>query len=98
MSKLHIYDVVRRPVVTEKSTRLEDELNTYVFEVDMRANKPQIKEAVETIFKVDVMNVRTAIMPAKLGQRLRKLYIRKKTWKKAFVTIASGQNIDLFGV
>lgn len=98
MSEIHLYDVIRRPVITEKSDRLSDELNTYVFEVDMRANKPMVKDAVESIFDVDVLRVRTAIMPAKLGRRLRKTYIRKKQWKKAYVTIAPGQNIDLFGV
>ncbi|MGB4676310.1 MAG: 50S ribosomal protein L23, partial [Aggregatilineales bacterium] len=49
---LHLYDVLRRPVITEKSTRLTDENNVYVFEVDLRANKAQIAEAVETIFDV----------------------------------------------
>jgi large subunit ribosomal protein L23 len=98
MRKMHLYDVIRRPVITEKSTRQEDELNTYIFEVDMRANKPMIKEAVESIFDVKVVDIRTAVMPAKMSLRLRKLYIRKKTWKKAFVTVASGQRIDLFGV
>ncbi len=98
MSELHIYDIIRRPVITEKTTRLQDELNTYVFEVDGRANKTMIKEAVEAIFDVKVVKVRTAIMPAKMGQRLRKLYIRKKQWKKAYVTIAPGQKIDMFGV
>ncbi|GAB4480453.1 MAG: 50S ribosomal protein L23 [Anaerolineae bacterium] len=97
MSELHLYDIIRRPVVTEKTTRLQDELNTYVFEVDGRANKTMIKEAVEAIFDVKVVKVRTAIMPAKMGQRLRKRYIRKKQWKKAYVTIAPGQKIDMFG-
>ncbi len=96
--ELHLYDVIRRPVVTEKSERLTDENNVYVFEVDMRANKPMIKQAVETIFDVDVVAVRTAVMPAKLGRRLRKTYIRKKQWKKAYVTVAPGQQIDLFGI
>lgn len=95
--EIHLYDVIRRPVITEKSTRLTDENNVYVFEVDMRANKNLIKEAVESIFDVDVLKVRTAIMPAKLGRRLRKTYIRKKEWKKAYVTIAPGQSIDMFG-
>ncbi len=95
--EIHLYDVIRRPVITEKSTRLTDENNVYVFEVDMRANKNLIKEAVESIFDVDVLKVRTAIMPAKLGRRLRKTYIRKKEWKKAYVTVAPGQSIDMFG-
>lgn len=96
--EIHLYDVIRRPVITEKSDRLSDENNVYVFEVDMRANKPLIKEAVETIFDVTVVQVRTAIMPAKLGRRLRKTFIRKKEWKKAYVTIKPGQTIDLFGL
>lgn len=95
---IHLFDVIRRPVITEKSTRLQDENNVYVFEVDLRADKPLIKDAVEAIFDVDVIKVRTAIMPAKLGQRLRKLFIRKKMWKKAYVTIEPGQFIDLFGI
>ncbi|HPV08829.1 MAG TPA: 50S ribosomal protein L23 [Aggregatilineales bacterium] len=95
---LHLYDVLRRPVITEKSTRLTDENNVYVFEVDLRANKAQIAEAVETIFDVDVVKVNTAVMPAKMGRRLRKRYIRKKEWKKAYVTVAPGQSIELFGV
>lgn len=95
---LHLYDVLRRPVITEKSTRVADENNVYVFEVDLRANKAQIAEAVETIFDVDVVKVNTAIMPAKMGTRLRKRYIRKKEWKKAYVTVAPGQSIELFGV
>jgi large subunit ribosomal protein L23 len=96
--EVHLYDIIRRPVVTEKSEEMADEMNVYVFEVDMRANKPMIKEAVETVFDVDVVKVRTAVMPAKRGRRLRKTYIRKKAWKKAIVTVAPGQGIDLFGV
>jgi large subunit ribosomal protein L23 len=98
MSDLHLYDVIRRPVVTEKSQMLTDEHNVYVFEVDTRANKQQVKEAVETIFDVNVMRVRTAVMPQKMGRRLRKTYIRRSAWKKAYVTVEPGQNIDLFGV
>jgi large subunit ribosomal protein L23 len=98
MPDLHIYDVIRRPVITEKSTQLSDEHNTYVFEVDLRANKNQIKDAVEAVFGVDVTNVNTAIMPAKMGQRLRRRFIRKKMWKKAYVTLRPGESIDLFGV
>ena len=96
--EIHLYDIIRRPVITEKTDQLTEELNVYVFEVDIRANKPMIKEAVESIFDVDVVKVRTAIMPAKMGRRLRKVFIRKKEWKKAYVTVAPGQNIDLFGI
>ncbi|NDJ51753.1 MAG: 50S ribosomal protein L23 [Chloroflexi bacterium] len=95
---LHLFDVVIRPVVTEKSQILQDEQNVYVFEVDMRANKPQIKAAVEEIFDVDVRKVRTAVVPPKRGRRGRSEYIRKKAWKKAYVTVEPGDSIDLFGV
>jgi large subunit ribosomal protein L23 len=98
VSDLHLYDVIRRPIVTEKTTALADEQNTYCFEVDLRANKPLIKEAVETIFGVTVQRVRTAVMPQKMGRRLRKRYIRAGEWKKAYVTVQPGQKIDLFGV
>ena len=95
---VHLFDIIRRPVITEKSDRLADELNVYVFEVDLKATKPQIKDAVEIVFGVDVLKVRTAIMPAKMGTRLRRRYIRKKMWKKAYVTVEPGQDIDLFGI
>lgn len=98
MSELHIYDIIRRPVITEKTDYQTEALNQYSFEVDTRANKRQIKEAVEVVFDVDVDRVRTAIMPAKRGRRLRKTIIRKKEWKKAIVTLRPGQKIDLFDV
>lgn len=97
MSELHLYDVIRRPVISEKTTAQAAEHNVYVFEVDSRANKPLIKEAVEAIFGVSVLKVRTAVMPAKRGRRMRKSFIRTKEWKKAFVTVAPGQSIDLYG-
>jgi large subunit ribosomal protein L23 len=95
---LHLYDIIRRPVITEEAQRLADEENVYVFEVDMRANKPMIKDAVQTIFGVDVVKVRTANMPAKRGRRWRQAVVRRSAWKKALVTVAPGQKIDLYGV
>lgn len=96
MVDLHIYDVIKRPVITEKSSAQADELNQYVFEVRQDANKIQIKEAIEVIFDVDVTNVRTMIQPAKRGRRGRKWYVRSRQWKKAIVTLAEGDEIDLF--
>jgi len=96
--EIHLYDVIKRPIITEKTAAQADDLNVYVFEVDLRANKPLIKEAVELIFDVDVERVRTAVMPAKRGRRLRKQYIRRSQWKKAYVTVTPGQSIDLFSV
>jgi len=96
--ELHLYDVILRPVITEKSNVMSSDLNQYVFEVDQRANKFQIKEAVQVIFDVDVTNVRTMIMPAKRGRRGRKWYLRTKQWKKAIVTLAEGDSIELFNL
>ena len=93
MPELHPYDVIRRPVITEKSTLLQDEHNQYVFEIAINANKIQVKEAVELIFGIDpedILQVRTMVMPAKRGRRGRKFYIRQRQWKKAIVTLAEG--------
>lgn len=96
---IHIYDVLRRPVITEKSTILADDLSQYVFEVHPEANKIQIREAVEIIFERRVKKVRTMIMPAKLGRRGRSYYLRSKQWKKAIVSLADGEGeIELFNV
>jgi len=98
MADLHLYDVVRRPVVTEKSAIQSDELNHYVFEVAPDANKFQIKEAIEVIFDVDVLKVRTMVMPAKRGRRGRAWYLRSRQWKKAIVTLPADQTIELFNL
>lgn len=100
MAELHLYDVLRRPVITEKSTALVDDENKYVFEVAPNANKIQIKEAVEEIFELygQVLKVNTMIMPAKRGRRGRNWYIRSRQWKKAIVTVEDGATIELFSV
>jgi large subunit ribosomal protein L23 len=96
MAELHLYDIIKRPVITEKSVELAEVNNQYVFEVDMRANKIQIADAVFRIFEVDVLDVRTMVMPAKRGQRGRKVYTRHSAWKKAIVTLPPGQSIAAF--
>lgn len=96
MPSIHLYEVLRRPIVTEKSNEVIENLNKYTFEVALKANKQQIKEAVEVIFDVEVDRVNTMIVPAKRGQRGRKQYIRSKSWKKAVVTLMPGNTIDLF--
>ena len=98
MPDIHPYDVIVRPVVTEKTSAMADEHGQYTFEVDMRANKIQIKRAVELIFDVNVEKVATMIVPAKFGLRGRRRYQRKKAWKKAIVRLAPGQSIDLFNL
>ena len=100
MAELHLYDVIRRPVITEKSTALADDENKYVFEVARKANKIQIKEAVEEIFELEgqVLKVNTMVMPAKRGRRGQNWYIRSRRWKKAIVTVVDGVTIELFNI
>lgn len=95
---LHLYDIIKRPVITEKSHAMAEVENKYTFEVDMRANKIQIAEAVFTIFDVDVLDVQTMVMPAKRGHRGRRVYTRHSAWKKAIVTIRPGQTIAAFNL
>jgi len=93
---MHIYDVLKRPIVTEKSTLSIETDNKYVFEVDMRANKMLVKDAVENAFDVDVNDVHILVMPAKTARRGRRIAIRAAKWKKAIVTLAPGNHIQLF--
>ncbi|MBN1680980.1 MAG: 50S ribosomal protein L23 [Anaerolineae bacterium] len=95
---LHIYDVLRRPVITEKSHEMAEKDNHYVFEIDMRANKIQVREAIELIFDVDVVKVNTMVMPPKRGRRGRSFYVRQKAWKKAVISVQPGQTISLFNI
>ena len=92
---MHIYEVIKRPIITEKSYIAADE-NQYTFEVDMRANKHQIGDAVETAFKVRVDNVRVMVVSAKTGRIGRRKVVRKPAWKKAIVTLAQGDSIQIF--
>ena len=100
---MHIYEVLKRPVQTEKMMYLR-ELRQYAFEVDQRANKRQIKEAVETIFKVNVVAVNVVNQPAKRRRNPRSRQVGKKAqqqirqtgWKKAIVTVQANQQIELF--
>ena len=85
--------IIRRPLVTEKGTRLQENLNKYVFEVDRGANKIQVKQAVEARFSVKVTAVRRMNVRGKL-KRLGRLTGRRSGWKKAVVTLAKGDSID----
>ena len=92
---LHPYAVLRRPVVTEKSTMLAGQ-NKYVFEVAMAANKPQIREAVERAFDVKVSAVNTAVVRGKIRRFGRQGGGQQPSWKKAIVTLAPGDTIEIF--
>lgn len=93
---MDIYEVLKRPLTTEKTNIQKDYYGQYTFEVDGRANKLQVKEAVEAIFDVDVVAVNIMNMPAKRGRFGRRRVIRKPSWKKAVVTLAPGQKIQIF--
>lgn len=92
---MHWREIIRRPIITEKSSSLGVH-NQYCFEVAAESNKSQIADAVERAWPdVKVAKVRVAVMPAKRGRRGRAITIRKAQYKKAFVTLSSGE-IDLF--
>ena len=93
-----IYDILRRPIITEKSAYQSSKLNQFAFEVTGRATKAQIKEAVEALYDVDVVRVNVMNIPAKRGLRGRgrRRVVRRPAYKKALVTLAEGQPIDVF--
>lgn len=91
------HDIILAPVVSEKSYDLIEFRNTYTFEVDRRATKPQIREAVERVFDVKVLRVNTMNRRGKVKRTGYKLGKRKDV-KRAVVTLAEGDSIDLFGV
>jgi large subunit ribosomal protein L23 len=92
---LDVYHVIKRPIVTEKSAKLDESLNQVVFEVDLRSTKHQIREAVETIFKVKVTDVNTLRMRGKPVRR-GMVKSRRSHWKKAVVTLRKGERIDFY--
>ncbi len=92
---LEHYRIIRRPLITEKGSTLKDENNQLVFEVDPKSNKSEIKKAVEKLFKVTVLEVKTQ---NRLGKRKRlgRSVGRRKNWKKAIVTLKTGSRVDFF--
>lgn len=96
---MHPYDLIRRPVVSEKNTMLMEQ-GQYSFEVSPNATKQQVKEAVETIFKVRVLTVNTVSVHAKERMKRRRggrpIAGHTQSWKKAVVKLAPGDSIDIF--
>ncbi len=93
-----IYDVLRRPLVTEKTSYLSGKLNQYAFIVANDATRTQVKDAIETLYDVSVVRVNIINTSAKRGRRLRsrRLLVRKAGFKKALVTLAEGQTLPIF--
>ena len=92
---MNTHDVIRKPLVTEKSNIGREEQNLVTFAVDPRANKHEIRRAVEQLFQVKVVDVRTMRMPHKT-RRVGRFAGRKTAWKKAIVKLAPGQAIEFF--
>jgi len=89
------HDIIRRPLITEKTSIQKEVANQVTFEVDRQANRIEIKKAVEKIFNVNVTGVRTMQVKGKTKQRGRILG-KHRSWKKAVVTLAPGDRIDFF--
>ena len=93
-----IYDVLRRPIVTEKTNYMVTKLHQYVFEVANDANRTMVKDAVEKLFNVNVLRVNIINAPAKRSRRARsrRLLIRNAEYKKAVVTLSPEDRIPIF--
>ena len=91
---MNVNEVLIKPLITEKNTMLGAE-GKYTFKIDRRANKTQVKEAVESIFKVNVTAVNTISVPPK-SRRVGRTIGKSQAWKKAVVTLQSGQRIEIF--
>ena len=92
---MHLYEVLRRPLITEKNTAIQAPQGKYAFEVASEANKEQVKQAVEKAFNVSVTQVNVMTVPGK-GRRLRGRLVMSPSWKKAIVTLKPGDKIELF--
>ena len=89
------YDIIRRPLITEKTNIQKEMANQVTFEVDRNANRVEIRRAVEQLFKVKVNSVRTMQIKGKVKRRGRFLG-KRRDWKKAIVTLQPGERIDFF--
>jgi large subunit ribosomal protein L23 len=92
---VNVYQVIRKPLVTEKSNIGRETQNLVTLAVDPRANKHDVRRAVEQLFGVDVLDVRTLRMPHK-SRRVGRFLGRKTQWKKAIVRLAEGQKIEFY--
>ncbi len=92
---MELYQIIKRPLITEKSTLAREESGKYLFEVDRRANKIEIGQAVEKLFKVKVLDVRLMNVKGK-QKRVGKNIGRTQDWKKAIVKLVPGSKIEIF--
>lgn len=94
---MNMYDVIKKPLVTEKTTIEKDAKNVVAFVVHRDANKIEIKESVEKLFKVQVESVKTATIAGKV-KRVGRQVGKRANWKKAYVTLKEGSSVDFFEV
>ena len=94
---MNIYDVIKKPLITEKTTTEKDARNIIAFVVHRDANKIEIKQSVEKLFKVEVTAVKTVNVAGKV-KRVGKSTGKRSNWKKAYVTLKEGSNVDFFEV
>jgi len=92
---MDLYQIIKRPLITEKGTKQKKQSNQLAFEVDRRANKILVRNAIESIFKVKVLSVRVMNVKGK-ERRVGRNVGRKADWKKAIVRLAQGENIEFF--
>lgn len=92
---MNIYDVIKKPIITEKSTLIKDAGNVVTVAVNSAANKIQIKEAAEKLFNVEVKTVRTVNVAGKVKRTGRNIG-KRSNWKKAYISLNEGSNIDFF--
>jgi large subunit ribosomal protein L23 len=93
-------NILIKPLITEKAEKISERGNQYSFVVDKKANKLEIKKAVEEMYKVNISDVNTLVMPAKVKSRSSRSGViqgRKSSFKKAIVTVVKGEEIDFFG-
>ena len=89
------FEIIKRPLDTEKLDRMRDKENKFAFEIDLKANKTEVKQAIEQLFKVKVLDVKTSIVRGKF-RRLGRSEGQRPNWKKAIVTLKEGDAIQLF--
>lgn len=92
---MNIYDVIKKPLITEKTTVEKDDKNVIAFVVNGAANKIEIKAAVEQLFNAQVAAVNTVNVAGKTKRTVRGIG-KRSNWKKAYVTLAEGSNVDFF--
>jgi large subunit ribosomal protein L23 len=92
---MNLENIIIKPIVSEKASKLSEKQNVYCFKVNLKANKNHVTEAIESFYNVKVLSCKTSILPGKV-KRTAKGTKKSSSWKKAFVEISKDQTIKLF--